>query len=548
MLTVLGPLWRMMAHLRPEQLAWRAWARLRAPWHRSPFYAEWVLDRGDPPPFLTFPPPVRAGDPDEGRRILRGAIRLINQEHPFKPPLDWRPAGTSHLWRFHLHYFDWLDHLAALATPAAAGVARAAIGDWIARHPRPDDLAWHPYPLSLRLHAWLRHAPWLGDGAPEDFAPRLSMSLLRQARHLAATMERDVGGNHLIKNLKARIAAAACLDTPELALAPPLAELERELRAQILADGTHYERSPAYHFQVLGDLIDLRDLLAGQAPSWLADAARRMAGPLRLMRHGDGRLALFNDGEEGDAAALDAVLDRITGDSAMPAQLPDAGLYRLWAGETVVLADAGRCCPDDLPAHAHADALAFEMSVGAERIVVNCGTYAYQDATWRNRLRGTAAHSTVGLGDLDSAEVFGTFRLGRRPRRVGAERQGQTLLAHHDGYGHLGLIHWRRLQLSDDGGGLIGEDRLVGRPPAARAVMRARFHLHPDVVAVARGDAVLITPPSGRAWRLSAGQPARLEPSVYAPAFNVMRRTRQIVIETSLGPGGGRLDWRLARL
>ena len=39
--------------------------------------------------------------------------------------------------------------------------------------------------------------------------------------------------------------------------------LASELDEQVLADGMHYERSPAYHCQVLADLIDMRPWLEG---------------------------------------------------------------------------------------------------------------------------------------------------------------------------------------------------------------------------------------------------------------------------------------------
>jgi len=262
----------------------------------------------------------------------------------------------------------------------------------------------------LRVYAWLAHGPFLLDGACDGFGERFGASLHRQVGHLTRVVERDVGGNHLIKNLKALIAAGH---------EEALEELEREVSRQILPDGGHYERSPSYHLQVLCDLMDIRELLA--CPPWLDGAIGRMGAALAVLRHGDGKLALFNDGDEGNPALLAAV-DRL---AVAPASvLDDCGYYRLESGDSVVIMDAGRCCPDDLPAHAHADTLAFEMSVGGNRLVVNCGTYAYQDAAWRNRLRGTAAHSTVTIDGLDSAEVYGAFRLGRRPRKVTAVRHG----------------------------------------------------------------------------------------------------------------------------
>ena len=47
-----------------------------------------------------------------------------------------------------------------------------------------------------------------------------------------------------------------------------LSRLRQQLAIQVLPDGGHYERAPAYHCQVLGDLIDVAGLLrsAGREP------------------------------------------------------------------------------------------------------------------------------------------------------------------------------------------------------------------------------------------------------------------------------------------
>ena len=70
------------------------------------------------------------------------------------------------------------------------------------------------------------------------------------------------------------------------------------MAVQVLPDGGHYERSPSYHCQVLGDLIDVGALLeaAGFPPvdglDDTVDAMRRWLGAMLLP---DGDVPLFND-------------------------------------------------------------------------------------------------------------------------------------------------------------------------------------------------------------------------------------------------------------
>ncbi|MEO5374889.1 MAG: heparinase II/III family protein [Alphaproteobacteria bacterium] len=529
----LGRTLRMLRHLRPAQVGWRLWYRARLPLFRRLVPGQ---RQGGLP--LAYPPNLWPGDSEHGRLILSGRIRLLDIEHPLGPDPDWHPAERSPLWRFTLNYFEWLADLEAVGGRDAAERGRALVGHWLDHHSRFEAEAWHPYPLSLRLYAWLRHGPFLLNGADEAFTARFVGALEAQARHLPRVLERDVGGNHLIKNLKALIAVAVCLPGHDRALDSALDGLRRQLERQILADGCHYERSPSYHVQVLRDLLDLRALLL-EPPEWLERAVADMAPAWVFFRHTDGGLALFNDGDEGEPAVA-AVLDRLLGHPVAPAALPAAGYHRLAAGETVVLVDAGRCCPDDLPAHAHADTLALEVSHGGRRLVVNCGTYAYQDPEWRNRMRGTAAHSTLTIDDQDSAEVFGVFRLGRRPVRVTAERREGTLTASHDGYRHLGIVHRRTVTLSDDGLEVIGEDQVEG--PVAGHHVAVRFHLHPDVQA-SRDDDGAVTLTGGWTFTASGGE-VTVEESVYAPQFHRMVGSRRIVVAAV---GETRIRWRLRR-
>jgi uncharacterized heparinase superfamily protein len=529
-----------------------------APVWRTQLYARLFLPIHRDAALSGLPPATWPGDAANGARILAGSIRLIGREQVFSlsgtAPLDWNAGSEPLLWRFTLHYFEWLADLAALGE---ADHARAIVADWINRHPRPEGLAWHPYPLSLRLWSWLAQGEFLLDGADETFRAAFTQSLDRQARHLRRTVERPLGGNHLIKNLKALIAAGQCITGHDVAGTAALTQLRAATRRQILADGGHEERSPQYHFQVLCDLVDIKDLLTarGSVPNWLADAIARMASALAFFRLGDGSLGLFNDGTIGEPRLLAAIEARLGGLGAPPAALPDCGYSRLTAGAACVLLDNGLCCPDDLPAHAHADALSFEFSTGGQRLIVNSGTYAYQDPAWRNQLRGTAAHSTLDIDGLDSAEVHGVFRLGRRPRRVSAQptqdNTGNTVEARHDGYRHLGLTHIRRLTLSLDGRSLSGEDRVErsGRPGMPRQVT-AHFHLHPAVAATARADgAIDLVLPGGEIWLFEApGETLVIEASQYAPQFYEMQTTTQIAAHKTLSTDVAIFAWRFRRL
>ena len=519
-----GRTWRTLRHLRPSQVLHRLWYRGRVPLFRL------TVRSGDEVGGPVLTPAAWAGDGLAGARIAAtGAIRLVGIEGQAD---DWAAADKPLLWRFTLHYFEWLADLAALGVDGGAA-ARRLVDGWLTRFERFDAVAWHPYPLSLRLYSWLSFANFLEDGAEPGFVDRFRRSLHAQARHLERVWERDVGGNHLIKNLKADIAAALCLPGHAHRLAPALRRLEAEIARQILADGCHYERSPSYHLQVMGDFADLAALFgrAGLAvPPALAGALDAMGPAAEFFRMGSGLLAQFNDGTS-EAPPPGTVIP--------PAALPEAGYWRLEAGGAVVVIDCGPCCPDDLPAHAHADTLSFEFSAGSCPLVVNRGTYAYQDARWRNVFRGTASHSTVAIDDGDSAEVYGGFRLGRRPRRFEVRAEGRHFDGAFDGWARLGLWHRRRLSLEE--GRLEGCDIISGGGMPHRATVW--FHLHPSVAARPDGRAIRLDLADGSSWRFTASVAATLEPGRWSPGFHEMVDATSIRVDSALGAGDLVIDW-----
>ena len=67
------------------------------------------------------------------------------------------------------------------------------------------------------------------------------------------------------------------------------------------------------------------------------------------------------------------------------------------------------------PAHAHADALSFQLWADGRPVVVDPGMPTYDAGAERDWFRGTRAHSTVAI-DGDQFEPWGAFRSGPLPR------------------------------------------------------------------------------------------------------------------------------------
>jgi uncharacterized heparinase superfamily protein len=388
--------------------------------------------------------------------------------------------------------------------------------------------------------------------------------MAHDGRTVVAGLPAEAAHRGALVALKGGMAAAVALDEPAF-LARCVRFLPAELERQFNPDGGHVERSPAQQMAALQDLIEIRNLLHGaaiEAPPVLAQLLDRAAPALRLFRHGDGGLALFNGSREEPAPLIDLVLTQGQARGRAPTALPDTGFQRLQAGRTLVLMDCGPpptsrrdAAPGGLPRGTdrfhHAGTLSFEMSVGRDRLVVNCGAAPAAEGEWRDALRATAAHSALVLADTNSSELR-PDGLGRRVEAVEVDRQeangAQWLEVTQDGWMKpFGILHRRRLYLSESGDDLRGEDLLEPEREGVVPPFVVRFHLHPGVVASLQQDeqGVLLRLPSGVGWRLRAkGARIAIEESIYLAGEP--RRGHQVALHAE--PGSTSLQWAIGRI
>lgn len=511
----------------------RGWRRLRHLAYANPLYGL-TLGRRAPTEIRGTPPEVWPGDEAVGRAIVEGAIAIEDSAE--------------------LHGFDWLGHLRAVSNDEARHRARQLTTAWIVAHQRWSLPAWRVDVIGQRLANWFVHYGALIQGAEKGFERRLLASAARQARHLARAAASEAGDWRSFLAIKGLLYAGVCLAGRERDLDLGRRLLERALAGQILPDGGHVTRNPAVLLAVLRCLVTLRATLMAahvEVPAELQGAIDRMAPMVRCLRHGDGRLALFNGGGEAPETDVARVLAQTGSRGKALLSAPHSGFHRMACGRTLIIADTGAPPPPGADADACAGTLGFEMSVGRQRLIVNCG--AARDPKWRTALRSSAAHSTVVVDDVNSSEVLSLEGLGRRPAHVIATRReahGNLMIeASHDGYAHLfGLVHRRLIHMIPDGGEVLGEDILSGRPAGGEG--RARFHLHPTVQASVLGDGVtvILKPPRGRAWHFKVqGARVALRESVYAANPGNIRRTQQIVAAWPLGEEETTIKWRLRR-
>jgi len=527
----------------------------------NPLYSL-MLGGRSPGALAVIPPDPWPGDSGDGSAILAGVLRFAGQAIPVDPAGEpsWRPHGASPGWLRALHGFDWMRDLRAVGGDMARRRSRVLVWSWLDHNGGWNAQSWSPDILGARVANWIGLHDFYCASADDEFRARVFESLARQVRHLARVLPAALDGERLVVALKGLVYGGFCLPDHEKAGYEALRMLDRELPRQILPDGGHVERNPSVQMRVLRDLIDMRAVLRVarvEVPESLQHAIDRMTPTLRFFRHADGGLALFNGGREEDTALVDTVLAQADARGRPLKSAPHSGFERLIAGRTLALLDTGSPPPSGLDRTAHAGTLSMEVSVGKERLIVNCGSHPSQRGRWRAALAGSAAHSTVVIADTNSAEVLENGGLGRRPSHVGCERQesdGAVLVvATHNGYSKgFGFLHRRRVYLADNGEDLRGEDTLepvIGATPTDQP-FAIRFHLHPQVepVLIQGGAQVELRLPSGNVWRMRAtGAVLELAESIYLGSGDEPRRTSQIVMQGQSSPEGLTVKWALRR-
>jgi uncharacterized heparinase superfamily protein len=520
--------------------------------HKSLVY-RWRYSGQQPERLTIAPIDLRTADPTvaldiyAGRWVFNGDGLDIEGFSVF----DAEPPNEE--WARQLHSFAWLRHLRASDMALSRSNARSLVDEWIRFSAHHDKVAWNPEIVARRLMAWLSQTPLVLEGCDFNFYRRFMRSLGKQLRYLRRVANDAAPG---LPRLRVTIALAAmALSIPEQQrfLKQAQRRLDVELVAQILPDGGHVSRNPGVILELLVDLLPLRQAFISRSvpPSRiLLSAIDRMMPMLRFFRQGDGSFTHFNGMGDTPTDQLATILAYDDVRAAIPSNAPHSGYQRLEANGTIIVADAGRPPPPDFSVGSHAGCLSFEMSVGRQRLIVNCGVPKSSAAALRRLARTTAAHSTATINDTSSCriltrgfvgEVFGEAVVSG-PTRVDVARRsvhGATELdMRHNGYvDRYRLIHERQLALSDAGDRLEGMDTFVmpnGEPSrGGKDSFAIRFHLHPNVRAIVLHDrrAVLMELPDGESWEFETDGPEiAIEESILLSDNRGNRATEQVVI------------------
>ena len=468
------------------------------------------------------------------------------------------PAVTD-----YIHRFNWLRDLAAATNRADGAPVAAEIADkWlIANGMKTREPAWRVDNAAWRLMNMAAASPFLLTSTDPIYRSRVINHFARVARHLDQSAPR--ASSHFVKTLGWAGVVAASLLLPDGKARRAVGEsgLEESLGRTVFADGGVVSRSPVQLMELIGLLSLLKQCYLARdelVPTYLLQALGRAVPALLGLTHSDGGLGAWQGLAHVGPETIDALV-AASGVRARPQrQALDWGYQRVSAGNSVLLLDAGPPPLARQSAAGCASTLAFELSHGAQRIIVNCGGSALVGATipaaLARGLRTTAAHSTLCIDDSNSTAILAGGQLGKGVTEVGLDRRdvddATRIEASHDGYARAyGYIHSRRLILRSDGMELRGEDTLLpqGKPKDGKPV-HVRFHLGPqiEITPTDNKQTALLRMAGGSNWAFAAtGGTLTVDDSLWVDEEGRPHPTRQLVIAADAGKGGLTIGWQL---
>ncbi|MDC0089998.1 heparinase II/III family protein [Gammaproteobacteria bacterium] len=472
-------------------------------------------------------------------------VGFLNIWMPLQIPMNWHPLemkkGTR-LWLLNLHYMEFIE---ALDDSSWFGY----IKDWINVN-KPykkgywlDD--WNSYSLSIRVVVWMQQFERRGNSLLEKDKLIFLKSLAAQIRFLVSNLEVDIGGNHLIKNIKALLWASRFYEGAEAIKWGEIGSklLQKAIHEQVTSDGVHFELSPAYHAQVFADFLECYSVLDdGAVKDELEIILPKMAQFLTDVIHPDGFVSLFSDGGMNMSYAPQECLlifEQLIGAKVQQAKIisyPNAGYFGLRCQDTLILMDAAELAPRYLPGHGHGDALSFEWSAAGQRVLIDPGVFEYNAGTLRSFSRSTLNHNTVSLDDEDQTEFWKAFRVGRRAhiisREVNIVDDGISVLAAHDGYTRLAgkPVHSRKILMTPN---KIQIDDFILHGRGQRAT--SRLMLAPDIHIEKTGQQYFLR---GNKLKIAidCNYPISITETFCFLNFGHKHKTKQLVVDFGTAP------------
>lgn len=401
-------LYHTILHLKPKQVFYQVKYRLNKPEYvayDSPKFQVTSLKTEPIPKYL----------------CVKGDIfSFLNLEHEFA---GWNFTENGMLWAYNQNYFDWINQ---------DGITGEEGYKWIDKFIKElpsNKVGLDPYPIALRSINWVKFFCKNPGYATKSCLD----ALFSQLKLLEKKLEYHLLANHLLEDAYALYIGASFFKDEQLSKKANNL-LQAQLKEQILPDGSHYEQSPMYHCILLDRLLDCINIRTSQE---LESYAIKMLGHLESIVWEDGSIPLFNDAANGISPTPAQIFEyaKRLGLQWKTVPLKECGYRKMASGTFEAFVDVGNINATYQPGHTHADTFNYELRIDGKPFVVETGISTYNKTERRQLERSTVAHNCVSPDGMNSSEVWGGFRVGKRCHTKITNDTESIIEVAHDGFG-----------------------------------------------------------------------------------------------------------------
>ncbi len=460
----------------------------------------------------------------------------------------------------YVHEVSRFHHLPVLASKSIVEgnkngkLPQQQITEWIHQNPYLQSINWTSgIEVGIRAINWvyslsiLQMAPEFKQEADDE----ISRSIYEHAHYLIHHLSRySSANNHLLAELAGLIVICCNYEFKEHKkwLSKSTKMLFRELEDQVHEDGFNKEQSTHYHalsFELFLVSIQNLKLHGVEIPQKVLDKMKVMSNFMNYLFE-NGSIQEMGDSDDGhvfypyfdkrfsiyhsmmtssailfkDASFVDSksridlsnylffgdnstiLLNELSSKtSSLKSQLFKDSGYCIYKEEnSTLIFDIGQIGMEPMAAHGHSDLLSFTLSVHGIPYIIDPGTFQYheKDAFWRNYFKGTNAHNTISINDLDQAQSGGRFIWLNKPAAslidFVNDNNHISCKASHNGFKKQGVpcLHSRRIEFNRSTAEYVIYDELATSSPVT-----ASFYLHFDPhlkdVELVKDSALLLT-------------------------------------------------------
>lgn len=398
-------------------------------------------------------------------------FNFLNKSHSFKKEINWNYNNHGKLWTYNLNYFDFLNQNNIVKEDALF-----LIKDFIQKKDSVID-GNEPYPISLRCINWVK---FLSKYKIQN--SEIDNVLYNDFVFLTKNLEYHLLGNHLLENAFSLLFGSYYFQDIYLYRTSKKL-IEKELAEQLLDDGAHFELSPMYHKLLFFRLLDCINLIKLNK-TWIVDdfinflekKASLMCSWLKHITYHDGDIPMVNDSTLMIAPSSKDLINfsKKLGIHLLLKPLSVSGYRKITTEKYELFVDIGNIGPDYQPGHAHSDTFNFELRLDKLPFFVDTGISTYEKNQIRQNERSTVSHNTVMVNNIEQSDIWGGFRVGRRAKILNIIENESQIVAYHDGYKNLGIIHERSFKWNNN---KIEIKDSLNKPSKAKAF----FHFHSSI-------------------------------------------------------------------